>query len=187
MPHSQFKPKPNRFEEPGYARSLTFSCYHKLPLFSDPELCHLFLHYLNRARYKNPFEIWAYVVMPNHVHLLLYPKGTTSIRKMLQGLKRHTGLESIQHLLSKASPFLEKMEYEEKGCRTHRFWQRGGGYDRSLWTPANIIQNIEYIHSNPVRAGLVDDPLKWPWSSARAWEGVVKEPIPINPDSFRGA
>lgn len=65
-----------------------------------------------------------------------------------------------------------------------RFWQAGGGFDRNLWNPKAIHAAIAYIENNPVRAGLVDAPEKWPWSSAYAQangKGVLpdRDSIPL--------
>ena len=54
----------------------------------------------------------------------------------------------------------------------HRFWQRGGGYDRNIVELATILAVIEYIHNNPVRRGLVTCVTDWLWSSARWYEGM---------------
>ena len=50
---------------------------------------------------------------------------------------------------------------------TFRFWQEGPGYDRNLTRPAMALAAIDYLHNNPVRRGLVKEPLDWKWSSAR--------------------
>ena len=49
-----------------------------------------------------------------------------------------------------------------------RFWQAGGGFDRNLWNAKAIHNSIKYIEYNPVRAGLVNAPEEWQWSSAHA-------------------
>ena len=55
-----------------------------------------------------------------------------------------------------------------KGKKTFRLLQPGGGFDRNLWTAKAIHYSINYIEANPVRAGYVETPEEWPWSSARA-------------------
>lgn len=54
----------------------------------------------------------------------------------------------------------------------HRFWQRGGGYDRNLLMGNEFFEKINYIHHNPVRRGLAVQPTDWAWSSARWWAGM---------------
>jgi hypothetical protein len=60
----------------------------------------------------------------------------------------------------------------------YRFWQRGAGYDRCLYEPKAIWNAIEYIHQNPVRAGLCRRAEEWEWSSARATSSAVDQ-VPI--------
>jgi putative transposase len=61
-----------------------------------------------------------------------------------------------------------------------RFWQDGGGFDRNYWTASRILEQIDYIHMNPVRRGLVKAPIDWKWSSARFWSLGTESPILIN-------
>ena len=58
------------------------------------------------------------------------------------------------------------------------------GYDRNIWTVSELREKIEYIHANPVRHGLVAHPREWQWSSWRAWDEGVDEPVPIDRESF---
>ena len=62
------------------------------------------------------------------------------------------------------------------GTVVYRFWQRGAGYDRNLYTNEAICASIEYIHANPVRRGLCKNPLEWEWSGACALAGHA-EPL----------
>jgi putative transposase len=77
--------------------------------------------------------------------------------------------------------FLEKMtDRQPCGKVTHRFWQRGGGYDRNLRSVPDVHEKIKYIHENPLRRGLVARAEDWPWSSARAWATGMNQPIRID-------
>ncbi len=62
---------------------------------------------------------------------------------------------------------------------TLRFWQRGGGYDRNLWSPERIRDAVEYIHANPVVAGLCARPQDWAWSSAPAHMRLSPSPVAL--------
>ena len=66
----------------------------------------------------------------------------------------------------------------------HRFWQRGGGYDRNLFEPATVYTEIEYIHNNPVRRGLCAKPEDWYWSSAADYAGVRVGPLTLDRQSL---
>ncbi|MCH8955769.1 transposase [candidate division KSB1 bacterium] len=72
---SQFrtKEKLKRYDIPGHAHELTFSCYHRFHYLNDPNCCALFIDELSQAREHFLFRLWAYVLMPNHVHLFIYP------------------------------------------------------------------------------------------------------------------
>jgi hypothetical protein len=63
--------KIKHYDTPGHAHELTFSCYHRYDHFSNSAACKLFLSELERSRKEDDFELWAYVLMPNHVHLLM--------------------------------------------------------------------------------------------------------------------
>jgi putative transposase len=81
-----------------------------------------------------------------------------------------------------APAFLAQMrDTEPNGKTQHRFWQRGGGYDRNLVRDTTVHRTIDYIHANPVRRGLAVLPEDWPWSSA-AWYAGQKD-VPFVPDS----
>jgi hypothetical protein len=60
----------------------------------------------------------------------------------------------------------------------YRFWQTGGGYDRSLITPEDVREKIEYLHNNPVRRGIVATATDYEWSSARWYAGLPDAKIP---------
>jgi putative transposase len=70
------------------------------------------------------------------------------------------------------------------GKQVHRFWQRGGRYDRNLRSVKDIYEKINYIHNNPVRRGLVEKPEDWPWSSSKAWLEGTHNPIRLDFDSL---
>ncbi|MGP1308636.1 MAG: REP-associated tyrosine transposase [Phycisphaerales bacterium] len=153
-----------RFEHPNHARFLTFSCFKRLPLFQNDSIKDVFVERLMRVSEQNNAELHAWVVMPNHVHLLLRPNlATTTVPQFLSRLKRpfaQTVLSRWQHL---DAPVLDRL-IDSRGQR--RFWQRGGGYDRNIFSNEELIEKIEYIENNPVRAGLARTPSAYMWSSA---------------------
>ena len=111
--------------------------------------------------------------MPDHVHLLIWPlESEYSISKILGDIKQPVTRTAIRWLKEHAADFLERLkDVQPDGKTSYRFWQRGGGYDRNMLDPRTIHAEIEYIHMNPVRRGLVHMPEEWPWSSARFFAG----------------
>ena len=76
---------------------------------------------------------------------------------------------------------------QPNGRYSHRFWQRGGGYDGNLWSIDNIRVKIKYIHENPVRRKLVTSPSDWPRSSYNAREIGDGHTLRIDRDSLEQA
>ena len=88
-------------------------------------------------------------------------------------------------LLGNMPPALASLlDVQPNGRRAYRFWQRGGGYDRNIFTAVEAHEKLAYMHNNPVRKGLVEVAADWPWSSCRAWESGIDEPLPIDRESF---
>jgi putative transposase len=75
-------------------------------------------------------------------------------------------------------------DQQPNGEVSYRFWQRGGGYDRNLFEPATIFEEIDYFHNNPVRRGLCLKPEDWFWSSAADYAGIRVGPLRIDRESL---
>ena len=167
----------------GHAHELTFSCYHQYDYFNDPICCTLFIEELLSAREKYHFHLWAYVLMPTHVHLLICPyQRNYNISIILQTIKGKMSTRYRNLLLKEQPELFEKMCIKNGGKKVFRFWQAGGGFDRNLWNAKAIHVSINYIEANPVRAGLVENPGDWRWSSARAkryGEGLMPDDFDI--------
>jgi putative transposase len=152
-----------------HAHELTFSCYHQYDYLNDPISCKLFMEELSSAREKFKFHLWAYVLMPTHVHLLIYPcQSNYNISLILQTIKGKMSTRYRKLLLQENPELFGKRCIEIGKRKVFRFWQVGGGYDRNLWNPKAIHSSINYIEDNPVRAELVENPEDWKWSSAKA-------------------
>ena len=170
---------------PGHAHSLTFSCFRCHPLLSRDRSRQWFIESLSAARDVHAFDIWAYVIMPEHVHLLIFPRQDGyAIADILRDIKRPVARTAVRYVREHAPYFLAQMRDEQPNRRVrHRFWQRGGGYDRNLVDPSIIHSTIEYIHANPVRRGLAESPDEWKWSSAAFCSGstdCVLEPSVVS-------
>ena len=137
---------------------------------------------LDTARKKHMFDLWAYVLMPEHVHLLIFPKADDySISAILTDIKQPVTRKALKYIGRHAPTSLSIMRDEQpSGKIAHRFWQRGGGYDRNLTHSKTIHATIDYIHANPVRRGLVDAADDWYWSSARYF--MRRTDVPLTPD-----
>lgn len=173
MPHRR------RFEHPGHARFLTFSCYQRLALFGNDAIKDAFVDALGAARNRFGFKLGAYVVMPEHVHLLILPDLTVAdVTAILKSLKTGFAKQVIGRWrsLDPPAPILSRLEHNGR----NRFWQRGGGYDRNIFSREELNEKIKYINENPQRRGLVDRPELWRWSSAGWWLGEPKQALEMD-------
>ena len=167
--------------EPGHAHELTFSCYHGYPFLSRDRTCEWLIESIHKARKAVDFAVWAWVIMPEHVHLIVYPRykvyDTAVIRRLI---KEPVATNAIQYLKEHAPEWLPKITRMRGHKTEHHFWQSGGGYDRNVTDGTTLIKMIDYIHMNPVRRGLVEFAHEWKWSSA-AWFRDMSD-VPLMPD-----
>ena len=119
--------------------------------------------------------------MPEHSHLLIYPlEEHYDISAILASIKKSVANRALAFVGRHAPDFQPRMRDEQpNGKVAHRFWQRGGGYDRNLFSPRYIWQTIDYIHDNPVRRGLCDTPADWYWSSAADYHRGTPGPLVV--------
>ncbi|MCH8021175.1 transposase [candidate division KSB1 bacterium] len=182
-PKTEQRKKLKRYDIPGHAHELTFSCYHRFHYLKDHIVCRLFIDELSQAREHFHFRLWAYVLMPNHVHLFIYPtRDEYKIATILQSIKGKTSKRYRDVLLEENAERYEKLCLKVRGKKVFRFWQTGGGFDRNLWNANAIHSAIKYIEHNPVRAGLVKKAEEWKWSSAHARhtnKGLLPEDLDI--------
>jgi putative transposase len=171
-----------RYNEPGQPRELTFSCYHGYAFLGRDRTRQWLCEALDQARSQFGFQLWAYVVMPEHVHVLVYPGDVPgNVSDFLQAVKEPVGRKAISNLKRHAPGWLERVTVRERRRLRHRFWQPGGGYDRNITSIETLRAVIEYLHANPVRRGLVARAEDWEWSSARWYAGV--RPVKLEMDT----
>jgi putative transposase len=155
------------YNEPGHAHELTFSCYQRLPLLKSDRTCQWLGEAIDLAREEFKFDLWAYVFMPEHVHLLIRPREPDyRISDMLTAIKHPVSKTALAYVRKHSPEWLPRLT-RQRGKRSQRhFWQSGGGYDRNVRTGKTLLSMIDYVHMNPVRRGLVEKPEDWQWSSA---------------------
>ena len=132
---------------------------------------------IDRAVARHRYRTIAFVLMPEHVHLLVYPDADAAgIDDLLKAIKRPFSFRIKQLLIQSKSRLLEKLTIRQRpGVMTFRFWQEGPGYDRNLTHAKSVLQAIDYLHHNPVRRGLVTRAVDWRWSSARYY--LLADPV----------
>jgi putative transposase len=148
-----------RFQQARCLHFVTFSCYHRAPLLATPQARHIFEQTLERVRRWYGLYVTGYVVMPEHVHLLVSEPERAPLSLALQMLK-----QIVSHQLR---------EQASGGS----FWQ-ARYYDFNVWSERKRTEKLRYMHRNPVKRGLVNSPEEWAWSSFLHYlsgvEGVVE-------------
>jgi putative transposase len=175
-----------RYNDPGHAHALTFSCYRRQAFLSKDGSRRWLIDAINDARDQHRFHVWAYVIMPEHAHLLIWPtEPEYDISRILYSIKKPVTNRAQSFVRRMAPEFLARMEDRQpSGERHYRFWQRGGGYDRNVVEDATVLTQIEYIHNNPVRRRLCVMPEDWFWSSAADYVGIRVGPLSIDRESL---
>lgn len=167
---SRHRKKLQRYEVPGDLRFLTFSCFLRRTLLDDDAVKHEFVEDIRRTRPMFQYKLFAWVAMPEHVHLLLQPKlPEFPVRDLLKELKGQFSGRVLRRWRKEESPILRTLT-DSSGKQ--RFWLPGGGYDRNINTSEELEEKINYIHHNPVKRGLVQRACDWRWSSARWFAGL---------------
>ena len=142
-----------RLHNSGQAHFITFSCYRRQPLLFQMQMQDSFLQALEENRHKFDIRVFGYVLMPEHVHLLISEPCHNSIPKFIQLLKTRVAIRARwEHRRSPGSPF----------------WQ-ARYFDHNVRNRAGFVTQLRYIHRNPVKRRLCEAPEDWPWSSFRAW------------------
>ena len=131
-----------RYHNTGNFHFLTFSCYHRRPYLDSEEARNLFEAALERIRQRYLLVVAGYVVMPEHVHLLVSEPSKGSLSQAIQALKLSISRRRGEH----------------------PFWQ-ARYYDFNVHSSKKVSEKLHYMHQNPVRRGLVEKPEQWAWSS----------------------
>ncbi len=145
-----------------------------MPLLTNDSWKECLAKYVTAAGEETAIELMGFVFMPEHVHLLVYPKAANpSISLYLARLKQPFSKHIKGILVGQHSRLLSKLMVRERpGKECFRFWQEGPGFDRNLFSPEAISSSLEYIHNNPVSRGLCRRVVDWKWSSARYYLDV---------------
>jgi putative transposase len=157
------------YHDPGHIHELTFSCYHRWPLLTNDIWRGMLAESMDRAMEGHRYRLTAFVFMPEHIHVMVYPlPEADTIDALLKAVKRPFSYRVKQLLVQSQSRLLERLTIRQRpGVTTFRYWQEGPGYDRNITRPGTAVAAIDYLHHNPVRRGLVDRAVDWKWSSAR--------------------
>jgi putative transposase len=167
-----------RYYGKGHLHFITFSCYRRLPLLKTVRARDIFVKELGKVRDEMGFHLLGYVVMPEHVHLLMSepPQGTPS--EVLQKLKLRVA-RKLRKRRAPVSVGQMRLPFAETGGPQRAFWQ-ARFYDFNVYSKGKKREKLNYMHANPVIRGLVKHPRDWPWSSWGFYQGRAAGMVAIN-------
>jgi REP element-mobilizing transposase RayT len=155
-----------------YPHFLTCTVVDWLPVFTRPDAVQTLLDSWSFLQREGRMTLFAYVVLENHVHFIA---SSRELSKEIGDFKSFTARKLIDLLQSaNAKTILEQLAFRKAKHKTDRefqFWQEGS-HPQQITSEEMMLQEIEYIHNNPLKRGFVDDPIHWRYSSARNYAGL---------------
>ncbi|WP_114210977.1 REP-associated tyrosine transposase [Acidisarcina polymorpha] len=135
-----------RYQQSGQFHFVTFSCYGRQAYLGATSARELFERSLDTMRQRYHFIVAGYVVMPEHIHMLVGEPRTVLLSQPIQALKLSVAVQRWER----------------------PFWQPRY-YDFNVYSEHKRVQKLKYMHHNPVKRGLAGQPSEWLWSSFNHW------------------
>ena len=146
----------------GHLHFITFTCFRRLPMLRSARARNVFVEILGEVRDRYGFCLVGYVVMPEHVRLLIGEPGRGTPSLVVQVLKQRV---SRRMRRKKRTPTPQMgFVFADGESSPPRFWQRRF-HDFNVWSLKKRVEKLHYMHMNPLKRKLVDHPKDWPWSS----------------------
>ncbi len=204
-----------KFNDINYIHFITAKTCQNNPYFKDEKCCLILLEELDFYRKKLGFRILGYVIMPDHLHCLIFwevdVNPELTISKIVQSFKSHSAKEILYYLqtgrrnlllspystgasegshlpkigsigqMGSWKPSLPDYYKWENTGKIHtapktKFWQKGF-YDFNIYTEKKLKEKFDYIHNNPIKAGLCEKPEGYKWSSYQQIMGIDKQSV----------
>jgi REP-associated tyrosine transposase len=158
-----------RYRIEGSIYYITSVIYNRLKIFVQPSFIIPIIDSLNYYRYQYSCKILGYVIMPDHIHLLIFPQMEAALTDFMRDFKRFTsGRITRQAKVEGKKEWVDR--FEQAGSETERaeykVWQ-DSFWEQMIYSENFLKQRLNYIHLNPVRAGMVKDAADYLYSSYR--------------------
>ena len=167
----------HRYYGAGYLHFITTSCDQRRPLLSSTLSRDLFVQVLEQVRKRYHFAVVGYVVMSEHVHLLLSEPERSNPSVVMQVLKQGFARRLLNRQRSSQDP--QQGTLWNTALKQGHIWHRRF-YDFVVWTEQKRGEKLHYMHHNPVKRGLVLGPEQWKWSSSRHYALDETGPVLVN-------
>ncbi len=171
--------KLHHYDRIGTARFITFCCYHRYQLLQDDRCKEIFLRHLKATLIDYDIKIYGYVIMPEHVHLVLFPPFDLKLGIIIGQIKGRSSRDLLSHIANLGLFPIKKLQIIRDECKRFVFWQRRC-YDHNCRSTDTMIEKINYCYNNPVVKGLVKSAGDWIYSSYNWYLGNKNIPIEID-------
>ena len=155
-----------------HAHFLTFSCYKRRRLLDVDRAKKIVLGVLNSHLSRQKGRCIGFVVMPNHVHAVVWFPLDNQISEFLKQWKKRSSVQIKRLLRTGVVSYGRRIDLEDP------VWQ-AGFYSFNIYSPKKLLEKLNYMHQNPVRAGLATRATDWCWSSARYYEQGRSVGVPL--------
>jgi len=169
-----------RFQQSKQSHFVTFTCFHRRRGFDSPAVFDLFIEVLENMRQHFALCVYGYVVMPDHVHLLVSEPQRGLLADAIHFLKLSFAKRAATQFRAPIPDAVAQVRARSLGANLGSagvFWQKRY-YDRNVRDEREFVEKLRYIHRNPVKAGLCKLPEDWKWSSFRHYalreKGIVQ-------------
>ena len=155
-----------------FVHFITFSCFKRRRLLTTPKPNHILLGVLDQLLAHHSAKCVGFVFMPNHLHALIWLPQAEELSTFIREWKGRTSRHILTAMPTRFPNYLETISSDDP------IWQTGY-YSFEIETATKLQEKLNYIHQNPVRAGLAKEAADWPWSSARWYENAKPVGVPI--------
>lgn len=156
-------PRLRHYDDLGTARFVTFSSYRRCAYLLEPGTPELIIFHVKGVGKKHGIKYWGYVIMPEHVHLVLLPPDGTKLGLVIREIKSRMARD---YFSTRPAGIDDRRIFWQKRC-----------YDHNCRSAATVREKINYCHLNPVKRGLVSEPGEYRWSSYNWYQGEGDVPF----------
>jgi len=158
------------YDHDGRARFITFCTHKRIPFLTRNRFRRIIIDAISEVKASENFSILGYVIMPEHVHMVVVPKVASNIGPLVGEIKRLSSQRIHEIMIAEDSRLLTSLTAVRNGAEQFVCWQRRC-YDHNCRTDEEIWKTVTYCHNNPVKRGLVTSPDRWRWSSFEWYQG----------------
>ncbi|MEZ4511837.1 MAG: transposase [Chloroflexota bacterium] len=168
----------------GYIYFVTIVVQNRIKLFTTASYVIPLLDSFNFYRYKHPFKLLGYVIMPDHIHWLMWPAETVKLGDVMRDFKKFTAVRLIRQAeIEQNEGYVQAFQRagQKSGHSFNKVWQ-DDYWDKLVYSERFLREKLHYMHRNPVRARLVVEPQEYPYSSYRNYVSDDDSFIKIDKD-----